>query len=235
MFSRCTIDDSLGEWIFDNFIWAIERFPDQNWLEKPLVLPTKEFFSAKRGSDQETAEAILKELKHIIGLNELTIKIEALPSQPDEHTIDYSSMSEIAGQYYHDEFEPLITYNSRLLESPIPFISTMAHELMHAKLSPYVENLPGGEATHELATDLHCIIDGFGIFQLMSAEQVGWSGYMTRESRAFALAIFLHSKGHSLNDLHGYISSRSYKAVKRAWKELNYWKEELEELAAYTA
>ena len=73
----------------------------------------------------------------------------------------------------------------------ILFIATMAHELMHLKLAPHVEDRPGGEATHELATDLHVIAEGFGTFQLEAAEDAGWSGYLSQPTRAYALALFL--------------------------------------------
>ena len=230
-FTRRTIDDALGEWIFENYFWAVRKHnTNPKWVEKPLILPNKTFFSSRRGNDQETAESIVTEIKDILGIANSNIKVEALPALPDEIAHEYGVMSSIGGEYYHDKTAPLITYDPRLLRTPIPFINTMAHELMHAKLSTHVDDMPGGDATHELATDLHCIIDGFGIFQLMAAEQSGWSGYMTQQSRAFALAIFLKSKKKSLDDLCSYLGKRSFKAVKKAMKELDYWHEEMNEL-----
>lgn len=107
------------------------------------------------------------------------------------------------------------------MRRPLSFINTMVHELMHAHLANVVDEIPGGAAAHELATDLHCITHGFGIFQLAGSEDAGWSGYMNQSSRAFALAVFLKLTGKPETEASEYLPPRSAKLLRRATKECN--------------
>ena len=114
------------------------------------------------------------------------------------------------------------------MRQPVSFINTLAHELMHAHLADVVDDIPGGEGAHELATDLHCITHGFGLFQLEATETMGWSGYMTQPSRAFALAVFLHLTDTPTNAALPYLGPRSTKHLKRAIKERDrHWADDL--------
>ena len=58
-----------------------------------------------------------------------------------------------------------------------------------------------------IAIDLHCITHDFGPIQMQGAADLGWSGYMTQSSRAFATAIFLDLAG-SENRVSGALRKR---------------------------
>jgi hypothetical protein len=135
--------------------------------------------------------------------------------------VDHALLATTAGTFSQDEDTAVVTYDPKLLRVPIAFISTMVHELMHLRLAPFVDNLPGGEAAHELATDLHCIISGFGLFQLAAAELLGWAGYLTAPSRAYALAVFLHRTGRKPEDAAAHLSARNLKLVRQAARQLS--------------
>lgn len=144
-------------------------------------------------------------------------------------------MNDLAGQYWHDPIAPLITYDPRLMRRPTSFINVMAHELMHGHLADVVDDVPGGADAHELATDLHCITHGFGIFQLADAEDAGWSGYMTQPSRAFALAVFLRLTDTPVAQAVQHLPPRSAKLLRRAVKECNRdWGDALDALCQAT-
>lgn len=145
------------------------------------------------------------------------ITVDPLPKIDPRWRHDYETMGEIAGEYHHDTDTPVVRYNPELMDQPLSFINTMVHELIHARLSDVIHDLPGGEGAHELATDLHCIIAGFGCIQLQAAEQAGWSGYMTQPSRAVALALFLERKGLTPDDAAPYLSARPRKWLSKAW------------------
>ncbi|MEM8979168.1 MAG: hypothetical protein AAGD04_06775 [Pseudomonadota bacterium] len=106
------------------------------------------------------------------------------------------------------------------MNRPIQFINLLAHELVQARLSGLESEVPGGEAAHELATDLGCIIAGFGVFQLQAADDAGWFGYMTQPSRAFALATFLKRRDLSVDSVSQHLSTRCKKLVLKAFKDL---------------
>lgn len=217
--NRSIVSDDLLGWIRDNFDWVEENQPDW-WSSAPLVTPTKDFFSANRGDDQATAEAVIRDISAILNL-QTKVRLEALPELPDELKHQYGVLGETVGEYWHDEDEPLITYRPSLLRQPVLFINTMAHELIHARLAPFVDDLPGGIEAHELATDLHCIIAGFGVIQLEAAEQAGWTGYMSQPSRAIALAEFLKRKGIGTDLARRHLSSRPARWLKKALTQVN--------------
>ncbi len=223
MFRRAPIvSDDMGGWILDSFGWVMQRTAPLSWRKTtPLVLPTKAYFDASSGDSVETATAIGHNIMALLGLDIPEIRFEPLPVLPDEIAHEYGKTSEVAGEYWHDPQSPLITYNPRLMRCPTSFINVMAHELMHAHLADVVDEAPGGAAAHELATDLHCITHGFGIFQMSDAEDSGWSGYMTQPSRAFALAVFLQLTATPLSEALAYLPPRSAKLLRRAVKECN--------------
>ncbi len=224
------ISEDLGLWVFDNYHWAISHHSPTFWQSPDsLVRPTKEYFTAKGGGDHASALGVFKDIQRLLKVQHLNIKLEPIPQLPDDIGHEYGKTSEIAGQYFPDPVAPLITYNPRIMQQPLNFISTLAHELMHAKLDPVADQLPGGWDAHELATDLHCIIHGFGLIQLQGASDAGWSGYMTQNTRAFATAIFTEITGS--NDLvTGNLRGREAKLMKKAYKELQDWSEDLNSL-----
>jgi hypothetical protein len=106
------------------------------------------------------------------------------------------------------------------MRQPLLFINTLAHELMHARLSGLEDEVPGGAGAHELATDLGCIIAGFGVFQLQAADDNGWTGYMSQASRAHALALFLNRRRLGIETVSQHLSPRCKKLLAKALKQL---------------
>ncbi len=215
MFRRAPlVSEDMADWIAENYDWAAPSLPHP----APLILPTKDFFKAGRGEDHATAMAVTEDIKRHLHISR-RIELEAILDVPEEFQHNYQATSAAAGTYHYDEETPLIRYAPRLLRRPVSFINVMAHELMHDKLAGREHLLPGGIEAHELATDLHCIIWGFGVFQLEDAEQSGWSGYMTQNSRAWALAEFLARNGHQADEALSYLSPRPKRLLKRAIAE----------------
>lgn len=213
------VSDDMAGWIEESFDWVEAERPDW-WAAATLVTPTKAFFTAPGGEDHETARRVLDDLRRILGI-EAEIALERLPDLPDELSHEYGVTSRVAGEYWHDDTHPMITYDPKLMRRPVSFINVMAHELMHARLAPVVDALPGGAEAHELATDLHCIIAGFGLFQLNAADQDGWAGYMSQNARAWALAEFVERKGIAPHEALERLGSRPRKLVQRAVKEMD--------------
>lgn len=152
-------------------------------------------------------------------MSDRDFQLHALPEIPEELQRGYGELSETAGTYEYDIDKPVISYRPAMLRQPVPFINTMVHEMMHDRLAHVAAELPGGLGAHELSTDLHCIINGFGVFQLNAAEQVGWTGYMTQPSRAYALALFLQINAIPPEEAFGHLGNRAAKFLKRALRE----------------
>lgn len=187
LFRRPLVSDDVRDWVLESFEWHQRVFPGP----RKLVLPTKDFFSAPGGQDHDTARQVFRGIQRLLDMEDRVIELIPLPEVPDELAHTYQSMGEVAGTYLHDESHPVITYQPKLMRFPVVFINTLAHELMHDKLADHIEEMPGGEPAHELSTDLHCILWGFGVFQMAAYEDLGWAGYMSQKSRAYALDLFL--------------------------------------------
>ena len=182
IWSRPLVSDDLRFWILDCFEWF-----DQHFAAPPKpILPTKEFFEAPKGNSVDTASLVLADVKKHMAYKG-PVEIVPLDVLPAEYRKDYQALSSVSGTYEKAGNTAIIRYDPELIHRPIQFINLLAHELMHARLDGLEAEVPGGEGAHELATDLGCIIAGYGVFQLRAADEAGWSGYMTQNSRAFAL------------------------------------------------
>ncbi|MEL7025723.1 MAG: hypothetical protein AAGO57_00645 [Pseudomonadota bacterium] len=213
---RNRLSQDLKDWIEDSFDWFDARF-----LPPPKpILPTAEFFKAAKGHDHAAAKAVLKDVQRLLRFD-LPIELVPLARPSAEYRHSYQSAREVAGTYQETEEGRFIQYDPEMLWQPLVFINVMAHEVMHARLAGLEDQIPGGRDAHELATDLGCIIAGFGVFQLQAADDQGWSGYMTQESRAHALAVFLDQRGLTPDAVNAFLSGRVRKYLKRAWADLS--------------
>jgi hypothetical protein len=213
--SRPLVSDDLRFWIFDCFEWFDEHFAAP---PKP-ILPTKEFFEAPKGNNVDTASLVLADVKKQMAY-EGPVEIIPLDVLPAEYRIDYQALSAVSGTHQKTDDISVIRYDPELMNRPIQFINLLAHELMHARLDGLEDAVPGGEGAHELATDLGCIIAGYGVFQLQAADEAGWSGYMTQNSRAFSLAVFLKRRGLKPDSVSPFLSARCNKLLVKAFKEV---------------
>lgn len=213
--SRPSISDDLRFWIEECFDWFDARFTPP---PKP-ILPTKTFFKSPGGRDIATAKLVLEDIRQHLGYNQ-PIELCPLDVLPAEYRLDYNATSAVAGTHQQIDGISVIQYDPELMHRPIQFINLLAHEIMHARLAGLENEVPGGEPAHELATDLGCIIAGYGVFQLRSADEAGWSGYMTQQSRAFALALFLHRRNLGIEAVSAFLSTRCNKIVRKALKEI---------------
>ncbi|WP_170429753.1 hypothetical protein [Ruegeria arenilitoris] len=213
--SRSTVSGDLREWILECFDWFDEVFEPP---EHP-ILPTRAFFTAPGGSDEATARAVLEDVKRHMGFDQ-PVEIIPLDVVPAEHRHTYQALDSVAGTHQIIDGVSVIRYDPEKMNRPVEFISLIAHELMHGRLAGLEHEVPGGYEAHELATDLGCIIAGFGVFQLQGADDVGWSGYMTQPSRAFALAVFLSRRGLEPNAVAPHLSSRCNRLLRRAFKDV---------------
>jgi len=213
--SRPLVSEDMREWIESCFDWFDSMFPPP----PGPVLPTKSFFRATKGSDPETAKLVLEDVQRLLDIDCL-IELQALKRLPAEYRHSYQALSEVAGTYQETEAGRVISYDPEQMHRPIQFISTLAHEVMHARLSGLEDLIPGGFETHELATDLGCIIAGFGVFQMQAADEVGWAGYLSQPSRAYALAYFLRRRDLELTTVAPYLSPRCQKLVRRGFKQV---------------
>ncbi|MGL5009505.1 MAG: hypothetical protein ACRC6I_06450 [Paracoccaceae bacterium] len=220
-FSAPLADAAKRDWVDEQFDWARTTYGPAALAARRLIRPTKEFFSAARGEDHGTACAVVDDIRRHLALTHIAITLEPQAVLHEGLHPGYGTLTEVAGTFQQYDDRPVLTYDPRLLRAPIRFIATMAHELIHLKLAPFVAGMPGGEATHELATDLHVIAEGFGTFQLEAAEDAGWAGYLSQPTRAYALARFLRLTGTPPAQAMAHLSARPTRLLKAALAHLD--------------
>jgi len=213
--SRPLVSEEMREWIAACFDWFDSTFSPPSGP----ILPTKDFFRAGKGSVEATAKQVLDDVKRLLNFDQ-PIELQALNRLPAEFRHSYQTLSEVAGTYQETEAGRIISYDSEQMHRPVQFINTLAHEVMHARLSGMEDDIPGGYEAHELATDLGCVIAGFGVFQLQAADDAGWSGYLSQPSRAHALACFLSRRELGLEAVAPHLSPRCQRLLRRAQKQL---------------
>lgn len=209
--------EAIQDWIRESFVWSLGEGilrPDT-----PLVLPTAEFFPARKGvSDEEKIKGVVEDLQRILRLEDRQIEVRPREVLPDELRHQYGALSEIGGTWMADENSSVITYDPTLIRQPLALISVLAHEMMHERLSWRATDMPGGDEAEELSTDLHCFTAGLGVIQMAGAEQAGWQGYMRQSSRAYALALFLAVREIDPTAAEPALPSRTRRLLRRAVK-----------------
>lgn len=215
---RYEVSEDMHDWIEESFDWATScgiLTPDTR-----LVLPTKDFFPAPSGTPDQIVEGLVNNLKPLIGVADLNVRLAPLNVLLDELRHEYGVMSDVAGTWQGDHKGGLICYDPTLVRRPMALISMLAHELMHQRMAKTPRDWPGGEPVEELATDLCVIIAGLGVIELAGADQAGWQGYMRQPTRAHALAVFLLRQNIPPEQALSFLPPRAGKLLKRALVEL---------------
>lgn len=211
--SRNLVDDDTADWVEEGLIWLIRTFGAETYFSHTrLILPTREFFKAPGGTSHASAEAVFAEVRAHMEMADWPCRLVRQEADPDGHVGAAMMVQGIerspGGTFGHDGESITVTYSPELMKQPVSFLNMLSHELAHYLLAGHVEDAPGGEEAHEIMTDLTAIYAGFGLIQLeggmiargfQSALEAGWQignlGYLSSETRAFALALFLLSKG----------------------------------------
>ncbi len=226
---RPLVSDAIAEWVIDRFSWLVTTLGPANFYRHTkLILPTKAFFKTGSGADAATAGAIFDEVREHMGINHWPVKLAPLGSVGEEYGMDQHRLTGVAGTFHTPEDGPaVITYSPTLMHHPKAFIGTMAHELAHYILAPHVDTAPGGEEEHELLTDLTVIYSGFGLIDLQGSRDIGWKGYLTSDTRAYALATFLRLKDLDPSIATAFLDSYLKKRFARALEQRDERADEL--------
>ncbi len=208
------VSDETQDWIADSFLWAKQE--GILTPHTPLILPNRENFPAPKGDHKDVAQGLVHAIQGHLGLDQHVIDVEPLDKLPAEYRLDYNSTASIGGTWQSDGTHSLITYDPATVAQPVAFLSTLIHEVMHHRLHMTSLDMPGGPEAEELSTDLHCISAGFGVIQMLGAEQAGWQGYLRQETRAHALALFSIATGRAAEDVALHLPTRSARLFRKA-------------------
>ncbi len=234
---RNLISDAMADWVIHRFEWLITTFGPRTFFEDTkLILPTRSFFKTGSGRNEGTAQSIFDEVRAHMGIDHWPVKLVPRATVASEFGMDTFSLTDVAGTFYEgDGGKVTITYNPLLMSKPQAFMGTLAHELAHYILARHVHTAPGGEEEHELLTDLTVIYSGMGLIDLQGSRDVGWKGYMTSDTRAYALATFLRLKQISPGIAEPFLDAYLRKRLRRALRQRDTREDEISLLRALRA
>lgn len=242
------LDRDDEEWQLDCWAWLIGNLGGlQAFCERPLIVPTTEFFQRPRPGDNP-AEHYFAEIVRLTGMQDWPFKLIEQDTPLDPQLAPLAVVQNVAHDPHgtfrmNSDKEILISYSPALLERPEDLIATLAHEISHGLVLSTGMEPPGGWDCEEFATDLTVAFLGFGVFGANSAFRFsqfsdsgtgtqGWSyqrsGYLTQLEWSFALAVFLSLKGETADTALKFLSEGPAAWLKKCMKYLGRYPECLE-------
>jgi hypothetical protein len=240
MFQRSLISSEEEEWQFETAKWVLSNLSDIDRIRKtPLVLPTKDFFPTNHENGHDLALVLFDHVKASAGMSEWPCKLEAQETLPPRQIAEFVHQvfeKEVPLGTFHaagdDQDQiPIVTYNVELLQDPVQFIATCAHELAHYLMMAAKEPPPLGWDVHEEATDFLAVFMGFGIFLANTAFDfrqhgdsisIGWrisgGGYLKEPALIYALSLFLRMKNEPIDVAIQHLKPHLASALKKADK-----------------
>lgn len=151
----CPCDPAAKKWVEDRLRWLTKQFGLHILLERPVILPTEEFFPDAWEATPKGTRPLFRRVCEYMGVDEGEIRLEFFnDNNPFAQQLGISAGTWQPGR---------IRLEHAFLDRPADLIGIMAHELAHQRL------LGEGRITadafdNELLTDLTAVFHGFGVF-----------------------------------------------------------------------
>lgn len=211
--AKCPVDSDRQAWLEQGLNWLGSQFGAQRMLDRPVVLPTSEFFPDPFDGSRRAAESIFNRVCQYMEVNRDRVYLELYVNEGDgiPAHLREGRTTGAAGLYQDEKLGPaIIGIDEARLANPVSLIGAMAHELGHVhllgdgRLSP---DMPD----HEPLTDLLTVLYGLGVFTANSVvresswsdgHHSGWSvgrqGYLTGPEYGYAFALLTRAR-HEAN------------------------------------
>ena len=156
----CPCDPAAKPWVEEKLRWLVSQFGLHVLLERPVILPTKEFLPDNWDCSREAAQVLFNRVCDYMGIDpsKLVLKIFRDKTPTALLMID-PSRGIAAGTYKWG----VVRIEECQLERPDDLVGVMAHELSHHRLLGESRYSPEC-FDNELLTDLTAVFFGFGIF-----------------------------------------------------------------------
>jgi hypothetical protein len=162
----CPCDPAAKRWVEDRLRWLTRKFGLHVLLERPIILPTEEFFPDPWDGSPNAVRAMFHRVCGYMGVDRKCVELRFFDDPANALTALDPALGIAAGTWSGTD-EPwqrgVVSINRGGLDRPADLVGVMAHELSHQRL------LGGGLADsdafdNELLTDLTAAFFGFGVF-----------------------------------------------------------------------
>ena len=166
--AKCPVDMAAKTWIEQRLQWLDGQFPQSAFNDKPMVLPTAQFFpDPYDGSEAGSAGAMLDRVCDYMGVAPGLVELElAADSGKNLWLVNESGQylpPHPAGTYSEGREKFRIRVHEAGLDNAVGLVGTMAHELAHVLLLGE-SRISHDAYDNELLTDLTVVFHGLGIF-----------------------------------------------------------------------
>lgn len=213
---RCPITPDDRLWIENSFAWFAEQLGGDIVRNRPVILPTGEFFPKTYVPDWEGVDDLLSRVSRLMDVDRESLLLDIYSEDEiPNYGFGPHSSNGAAGHLTWDESTRrwVISLNENTMDDPMAVVAVMAHETAHVHLIGFGRVDPEKEEDHEPLTDLLAIYYGFGVFVGNSAFRSDhidngttstWSakklGYLPEPMIGFALALTALAKQQTSPD-----------------------------------
>jgi hypothetical protein len=161
----CPCDPAAKQWVEDRLCWLSKQFGLHILLERPVVLPTAQFFPDPWDHSAKSVRKMFRRVCGYMGVDADTINLELFRNRGSQAQVGL--LGGFAAGTWSDAAGPwdkgVIRLEEGSMDRPADLVGVMAHELAHQLLLG--QNRTDRDAIdNELLTDLTALYHGFGVF-----------------------------------------------------------------------
>jgi hypothetical protein len=185
----CPCDPAAKHWVEGRLEWLTRQFGLHVLLERPIILPTSEFFPDAWDGTPKAVDRMFRRVSGYMDVDPDDVELDLFTDKTPRAMVAIDPTRGFAAGTWQGGEGPWRTGVVRIerssLDRPSDLVGTMAHELAHQRLLG--ERRADPEAfDNELFTDLTAVYFGFGVFlgnnARKSTGQLGyWPGTQLRK------------------------------------------------------
>jgi hypothetical protein len=156
----CPCDPAAKRWVQDRLQWLTHQFGLHVLLERPVVLPTPEFFPDPYDGSLKAVKTLFRRVCGHMGVDPDSVDVDLYTDRTPGWMVELDPTQGFAAGTWQGG---VIRIERSLTDRPSNLIGVLAHELAHQRLLG--EGRARAEAyDNELLTDLTAVFFGCGIF-----------------------------------------------------------------------
>jgi hypothetical protein len=163
----CPCDPAAKAWVEESLRWLAEQFGLHLLLERPIILPTAEFFPDAWDQSAHAVKFLFQRVCRYMQVNPESVKLKLYTERRQASARAFDPhFGFAAGTWQAPEspWEPgVVRIEKSVLDRPSDLVGIMAHELAHQRLLGEGRTDPNN-FDNELLTDLTVVFHGLGIF-----------------------------------------------------------------------
>jgi hypothetical protein len=163
----CPCDPAAKRWVEEQLRWLTGQFGLHLLLERPIVLPTPEFFPDAWDGTPKAVRRLFRRVCGYMDVDADAVELRFFTDRGNEGMGTLVPLAGIAAGTWAGGEGPwqkgVIRLEKSTLDRPADLVGTMAHELAHQRLLGE-GRIEVGRFDNELLTDLTAVYHGFGVF-----------------------------------------------------------------------